>query len=296
MSGFHEGELAVQQLAGVRAEADRLGACSRRPTSAAAASVPRRAHVRRAHRARRRGAAVDLAAGRPARLPRRRGHDAAGPRPAVARRSAARPPRGTGGRPDRDGLRPQAPDPRQRHARRARTPRACASTSSRRSATAPSTSSRGIWRRTPRRPSTPRPRAAPRCRRRSGRCSPGTETFFLGTTHPDRGVDTSHRGGPAGFVRVEDGALWWPDYPGNNMFNSFGNLAVDDTAARARPRLRHRHEPAALRPRRRRVGDPGLCGRRRRHRPPRPLHRGAGGSAARCPSARSRHRPRGAAA
>ena len=58
-----------------------------------------------------------------------------------------------------------------------------------------------------------------------------TETFFLGTTHPDRGVDTSHRGGPAGFVRVADGALWWPDYPGNNMFTSFGNLAVDDTAA-----------------------------------------------------------------
>jgi uncharacterized protein len=58
-----------------------------------------------------------------------------------------------------------------------------------------------------------------------------TETFFLGTTHPDRGVDTSHRGGPPGFVRVEDGVLWWPDYPGNNMFTSFGNLAVDDTAA-----------------------------------------------------------------
>ena len=59
----------------------------------------------------------------------------------------------------------------------------------------------------------------------------GTETFFLGTTHSDRGVDTSHRGGPAGFIRVEDATLWWPDYPGNNMFNSFGNLAVDDTAA-----------------------------------------------------------------
>jgi hypothetical protein len=58
-----------------------------------------------------------------------------------------------------------------------------------------------------------------------------TETFFLGTTHPERGVDTSHRGGPPGFVRVEDGALWWPDYPGNNMFTSFGNLEVDDTAA-----------------------------------------------------------------
>ena len=58
------------------------------------------------------------------------------------------------------------------------------------------------------------------------------DTFFLGTTHPTRGSDASHRGGPAGFVRVESpGRLWWPDYPGNNMFNSFGNLAVDDEAA-----------------------------------------------------------------
>lgn len=57
------------------------------------------------------------------------------------------------------------------------------------------------------------------------------DTFFLGTIHPDRGADASHRGGPPGFVRVEDGQLWWPDYPGNNMFNSFGNLAVDPTAA-----------------------------------------------------------------
>lgn len=57
------------------------------------------------------------------------------------------------------------------------------------------------------------------------------DTFFLGTIHPDRGADASHRGGPPGFVRVEGGQLWWPDYPGNNMFNSFGNLAVDPTAA-----------------------------------------------------------------
>jgi predicted pyridoxine 5'-phosphate oxidase superfamily flavin-nucleotide-binding protein len=58
------------------------------------------------------------------------------------------------------------------------------------------------------------------------------ETFFLGTTHPTRGSDASHRGGPAGFVRVESPRqLWWPDYPGNNMFNTFGNLAVNDEAA-----------------------------------------------------------------
>jgi predicted pyridoxine 5'-phosphate oxidase superfamily flavin-nucleotide-binding protein len=57
------------------------------------------------------------------------------------------------------------------------------------------------------------------------------DTFFLGTTHPTRGVDASHRGGSPGFVRVENGQLWWPDYAGNNMFNSFGNLAVNPSAA-----------------------------------------------------------------
>ncbi|QEN16173.1 pyridoxamine 5'-phosphate oxidase family protein [Mycolicibacterium sp. ELW1] len=56
-------------------------------------------------------------------------------------------------------------------------------------------------------------------------------TFFLGTTHPTSGNDASHRGGPAGFVHAEAGSLWWPDYPGNDMFNSFGNLAVDPSAA-----------------------------------------------------------------
>lgn len=57
------------------------------------------------------------------------------------------------------------------------------------------------------------------------------DTFFLGTIHPTRGADASHRGGPPGFVHVDGDRLWWPDYPGNNMFNSFGNLAVDPTAA-----------------------------------------------------------------
>jgi hypothetical protein len=57
------------------------------------------------------------------------------------------------------------------------------------------------------------------------------DTFFLGTTHPGRGTDASHRGGTPGFVRVEGSELWWPDYPGNNMFTSFGNLAVNPEAA-----------------------------------------------------------------
>jgi uncharacterized protein len=57
------------------------------------------------------------------------------------------------------------------------------------------------------------------------------DTFFLGTSHPTGGADASHRGGPAGFVRLDGGVLRWPDFPGNNMFNSLGNLAVDPTAS-----------------------------------------------------------------
>ena len=39
------------------------------------------------------------------------------------------------------------------------------------------------------------------------------------------GVDISHRGGEPGFVRVEnDSLLWFYDYPGNNFFNTLGNI------------------------------------------------------------------------
>lgn len=57
------------------------------------------------------------------------------------------------------------------------------------------------------------------------------DTFFLGTTHPTAGNDASHRGGPTGFVRTHRDRLWWPDYPGNNLFNTLGNLTVDPAAA-----------------------------------------------------------------
>jgi uncharacterized protein len=57
------------------------------------------------------------------------------------------------------------------------------------------------------------------------------DTFFLGSVHPARGVDTSHKGGEPGFARVDGNDLWWPDYHGNNMFNSLGNIAVDSTTS-----------------------------------------------------------------
>src|SRR5262249_33115503 len=57
------------------------------------------------------------------------------------------------------------------------------------------------------------------------------DTFFIASTHPTRGADASHRGGGPGFVHVLDPArLSFPDYPGNNMFNTLGNLAVEPRA------------------------------------------------------------------
>lgn len=67
-----------------------------------------------------------------------------------------------------------------------------------------------------------------------------TDTSFIATSSRDakrggpEGVDVSHRGGPPGFIHAErlDGAtrLTLPDYYGNFMFNSFGNLEVNPHA------------------------------------------------------------------
>jgi len=60
----------------------------------------------------------------------------------------------------------------------------------------------------------------------------GADTFFIATRHVERGADVSHRGGPPGFVRVSDdgSTLTWPDYQGNMLFQTLGNLARDDRA------------------------------------------------------------------
>ena len=57
------------------------------------------------------------------------------------------------------------------------------------------------------------------------------DTFFVANAHPERGVDASHRGGNPGFVTVVDqDTLRIPDYPGNSMFNTLGNFAVNPRA------------------------------------------------------------------
>lgn len=57
------------------------------------------------------------------------------------------------------------------------------------------------------------------------------DTFFVASAHRSHGVDVSHRGGDPGFVQVIDPAtLKIPDYPGNSMFNTLGNLALNPNA------------------------------------------------------------------
>jgi len=52
------------------------------------------------------------------------------------------------------------------------------------------------------------------------------DTFFIASARPGDGVDVSHRGGMPGFLQVDGTRLTWPDYGGNAMFNTLGNLHV----------------------------------------------------------------------
>ncbi len=56
------------------------------------------------------------------------------------------------------------------------------------------------------------------------------DTLFIASLHPARGADVSHRGGRPGFVRIRDGRLTIPDYSGNNLFQTLGNLSEDPRA------------------------------------------------------------------
>lgn len=72
------------------------------------------------------------------------------------------------------------------------------------------------------------------------------DTFYIATAHPAahtqpgaatqeparaQGVDVSHRGGKPGFVRVDGpGQLTVPDFLGNFFFNTLGNIAVQPRA------------------------------------------------------------------
>jgi hypothetical protein len=81
------------------------------------------------------------------------------------------------------------------------------------------------------------PREAPRLARRAGSLTEDqrawirrADTFFIATLHPEAGADASHRGGMPGFVSVDGDRLAWPDYAGNLMYNTLGNIAVHPRA------------------------------------------------------------------
>ena len=60
----------------------------------------------------------------------------------------------------------------------------------------------------------------------------GADTCFLGSIHPVAGPDASHRGGRPGFVELlDDRTLRFEDYPGNDMFQTLGNLTATPVAA-----------------------------------------------------------------
>ncbi len=63
------------------------------------------------------------------------------------------------------------------------------------------------------------------------------DTFFIATAYQGddagkaSGVDVSHRGGKPGFVRVDaDGSLTIPDFSGNLIFNTLGNIELNPKA------------------------------------------------------------------
>lgn len=64
------------------------------------------------------------------------------------------------------------------------------------------------------------------------------DTFFVASfvdrEDGRRQVDVSHRGGPAGFVRIgAEDVLTIPDYSGNRFFNTLGNLVANPRAGLA---------------------------------------------------------------
>ena len=76
----------------------------------------------------------------------------------------------------------------------------------------------------------------PKVRRHNGLDEPhqqwirSADTFFIASAYPERGGDASHRGGEPGFVDVRGDTLVVPDYPGNNMFCTLGNIGVTGRA------------------------------------------------------------------
>jgi predicted pyridoxine 5'-phosphate oxidase superfamily flavin-nucleotide-binding protein len=71
-----------------------------------------------------------------------------------------------------------------------------------------------------------RPREATRLSESDRALIAGADTFFVATA-AHGSADASHRGGSPGFVSVDADGLSFPDYPGNNMYGTLGNLLAN---------------------------------------------------------------------
>lgn len=81
------------------------------------------------------------------------------------------------------------------------------------------------------------PRRGPRLTPEQQRWIARADTFFIASGYRGRGesaafgMDASHRGGEPGFVGVAgDREIFFPDYAGNDHFNTLGNLVLDPRA------------------------------------------------------------------
>lgn len=61
-----------------------------------------------------------------------------------------------------------------------------------------------------------------------------SDMFFISSRQELHDMDTNHRGGPAGFVRVTSdktsSIIVWPEYSGNRLYQTLGNLKVTPLA------------------------------------------------------------------
>ena len=83
--------------------------------------------------------------------------------------------------------------------------------------------------------------------RRTQEIITASDTLFIATSFRDdpdavnQGTDASHRGGKPGFVKLEDSrTLIFPDFKGNNIYNTIGNIAADPRAGVLIPDFQNR--------------------------------------------------------
>ena len=68
------------------------------------------------------------------------------------------------------------------------------------------------------------------------------DTLFIASLGPAGEADVSHRGGRPGFVQVVGQKLRIPDFNGNSMFNTLGNLAVESRCGLVLPDVDGSHQ------------------------------------------------------